>query len=501
MNIQQTLWRFSFFLLVWFNFAVAPTFSQTITHVPLYTFDGDPSQLGVNYQADLFGFSVSGAGDVNGDGYADLIVGAYLDANNGPDSGSARVFSGGDGSVLYTFDGDSTGDFLGLSVSDAGDVNGDGYADLFVGAPYSDSNDTNSGTARVLSGVDGSILYDFDGDSARGVLGNSVSDAGDVNGDGVPDLIAGGRGGARVFSGIDGSVLYDLSVGVTFNVAASGAGDVNGDGFADLIVGARFDDNNGSSSGSARVFSGADGSVLYNFVGDSAMDFFGTSVSGAGDVNGDGFADLIVGATGDDNNGANSGSARVFSGVDGSVLYNFDGDSTGDLFGISVSGAGDVNDDGFDDLIVGSIFDDNNGSNSGSARLFSGIDGTVLYTFDGGAGNEFGRSVSGAGDVNGDGVADFIVGATRGGANLTGHARVFVSQITVPFILGDANRNGEVDFSDIPAFIQILQTGTFLDQADCNQDGVVTFADIPAFIAILQASYFCPRHLSIEAIG
>ncbi len=112
-------------------------------------------------------------------------------------------------------------------------------------------------------------------------------------------------------------------------------------------------------------------SVLYTFDGDSPQDQFSWSVSGAGDVNGDGFDDLIVGAPGDDNNGAGSGSARVFSGVDGSVLYTFDGDSGGDRFGGSVSGAGDVNGDGFDDLIVGAALDDNNGPDSGSARVFA----------------------------------------------------------------------------------------------------------------------------------
>ena len=484
MNVRKMISRFSLCALALCALTVAPTFAQTITHVPLFTFDGDPSVLGINYEHDRFGGSVSGAGDVDGDGFADLIVGANGDANNGANSGSARVFSGIDGSVLYTFDGDSTGDFLGSSVSGVGDVNGDGYADLVVGAPNTDGDDgPNVGLVRVLSGVDGSILYDLVGDSALRDLGDSVSDAGDVNGDRVPDLIASGRGGARIFSGIDGSVLYNLSVGVTPTVSASGAGDVNGDGVPDLIVGVPADSNVGTVIGNARVFSGVDGSVLYNFVGDSAMDFFGVSVSGAGDVNGDGFADLIVGAQG-------SGSVRVFSGVDGSVLYNFDGDSTGDLFGTSVSGAGDVNDDGFDDLIVGSPSDDNNGSGSGSARVFSGIDGSVLYTFFGDSNsNQFGRSVSGVGDVNGDGVDDLIVGAAGvGGVNDTGYARVFVSQIMPNVILGDVNMDGAVDFFDIQPFIDVLSAQAFQLEADIDGNGVVDFFDIQPFIDILSGS-------------
>ena len=160
------------------------------------------------------------------------------------------------------------------------------------------------------------------------------------------------------------------------------------------------------------VYSGIDGNVLYTFDGDDADDLFGVSVSGAGDVNGDGFADLVVGAPGDSNNGTDSGSARVYSGIDGNVLYTFNGDDAGDQLGISVSGAGDVNGDGFADLIVGANRDNNNGSVSGSARVYSGIDGNVLYTFDGDdAGDQLGISVSGAGDVNGDGFADLIVGA------------------------------------------------------------------------------------------
>ena len=135
------------------------------------------------------------------------------------------------------------------------------------------------------------------------------------------------------------------------SASRSGAGDVNLDGTPDLIVGAFNDDNNGSDSGSARVFSGATGGVLFTFDGDSASDLFGHSVSGAGDVNGDGYADLIVGAYGDDNNG--SGSARLFSGQTGTVIHTFDGD-------------------GFADVIVAAPIDDNNGFDFGSARVLSG---------------------------------------------------------------------------------------------------------------------------------
>ena len=127
MNFQQIISRSPLFLLAWCTLAVAPTFAQTITHSPLFTFDGDAS-------GDEFGNSVSGAGDVNGDGFADVVVGARLDGNNGASSGTARVFSGADGSIInFIFEGDSTGDQFGFAVSDAGDVNGDGFDDVIVG--------------------------------------------------------------------------------------------------------------------------------------------------------------------------------------------------------------------------------------------------------------------------------------------------------------------------------------------------------------------------------
>ena len=468
------------------------TSPSTFAHLPTTTFNSvSPS--------DSFGSSVSGAGDVNGDGFDDVIVGARGADNNGSSSGSAQVFSGANGSVLYSFDGNSFGDALGTSVSGAGDVNGDGFDDVIVGSSQDDNNGFFSGSARVYSGVDGSMLYNFDGDSAQDQFGFSVSGAGDVNGDGFADLIVGAHlddnngensGSARVFSGVDGSVLYNFdgdSAQDQFGFSVSGAGDVNGDGFDDLIVGGQVD-NNGLISGNARVFSGVDGSVLYNFDGDSNMPFFNVvSVSGAGDVNGDGFADLIVGAPAD-GGGSNT---DVLSGADGSVLYNFDSDSNTTFFNeVSVSGAGDVDGDGFADLIVGDTGDTINGSRSGSARVYSGVDGSLLYEVYGDSpGDMFGGAVSSAGDVNGDGFADFIIGARTGGTRQGGYARLFVSQAPAGLpILGDVNQDGAVDFSDIAAFIAALQSGMFLPEADANQDGELDFSDIGAFIEILQAS-------------
>ncbi len=184
------------------------------------------------------------------------------------------------------------------------------------------------------------------------------------------------------------SGAYAYSGPVTFDNlgrSVSGSGDVNNDGFDDVIVGAFRDDDLGKDSGSARVFSGLDGSILYTFYGNSAGDFFGAVVSDAGDVNQDGYADLIIGAHFDGTLAQNGGSAWVYSGFDGSLLYSFFGTQMGDTFGNSVSGAGDVNNDGFDDVIIG--ISDAASSNStipqaGRVVVYSGADGSLLHMFD-----------------------------------------------------------------------------------------------------------------------
>ncbi len=323
----------------------------------LYSYSGDS-------YGDLMGTSVSGAGDVNGDGYADFIIGIPGDATKGFAAGSAKVYSGANGALLYSYNGNSFFDSFGSSVCAAGDVNGDGYADFIIGAFNDDNAGVYSGSACVFSGLDGLHLYTVYGDSGGDSLGGSVH----------------------------------------------AAGDVNNDGYDDFIVGAYGDDNKGIDAGSARVYSGQNGTTLYTFDGESAGDKFGYSVCCAGDVNADGYGDLVVGAYLDDNKAIDAGSARVFSGKDGLVLYAFDGDAAGDFFGFSVSDAGDVNADGYADVIVGAYNDDNSGTDSGSACVFSGFDGKPFYVCEGdSAADRYGYSVSGAGDVNGDGYSDLIV--------------------------------------------------------------------------------------------
>jgi len=329
-----------------------------------------------NQAVAYFGYSVSGAGDVNGDGYADVIVGAagsHYDGaydNGEEEEGAAFVFLGSESGLQGNAPGDTgvwmaesnqASAHLGYSVSGAGDVNGDGYADVIVGAPYYNNGEEEEGAAFVFLG------------SASGLQGNAPGDTG-------------------VWMAESNQVY------AYFGCSVSGAGDVNGDGYADVIVGADEYDNREQDEGAAFMFLGSASGLQGNAPGDTgvwmaesnqATDFysigidprFGRSVSGAGDVNGDGYADVIVGADGYDNGESEGGAAFVFLGSASGLQGNAPGD-TGmwmaesnqvyAYFGCSVSGAGDVNGDGYADVIVGAPEYDNGETGEGAAFVFLG---------------------------------------------------------------------------------------------------------------------------------
>jgi len=405
-----------------------------------------------NPQADArFAEAVAGIGDVNGDGVTDLLVGAPFQILGGNlNQGRAFVFSGANRSLLVTLDHPAPQGLalFGSAVAGAGDVNRDGRADLLVGAPGQRvGGRADQGQAYVLSGADGRLLLTFDNPipQAEAAFGAAVAGAGDVNGDGAPDLLVGApeqdvgsrsnQGQAFVFSGADASLLRTLddpdprSSG-RLGSAVAGAGDVNGDGAPDLLVGNSF-------GAVVLVFSGADGSVLRTLDRPPPnARSFGRAVAGIGDVNGDGAPDLLVGAPNADAGGeADQGRAFVFSGADASLLRTLDlpFPQFGAHLGSAVGAAGDVNGDGASDLLVGAPGRTVAGGVQGQAFVFSGTDASVLLTLDTptpDSSADFGDVVAGIGDVDGDGAPDFLVGAPShdvGGRVRQGRAFVFVS--------------------------------------------------------------------------
>jgi hypothetical protein len=407
---------------------------------------------------DNFGFSVAAAGDVDGDGVGDLLIGA-IDTNPGglQYAGSAFVYSGATGGLLHRFDGAAAYDGFGFSVAGPGDLDGDGFADLLIGANgAAPGGRLLAGSVYAYSGADGSLLHRFDGPVAGDRLGGSVAGTGDLDGDALPDLILGANGAdpggriaagsAFVVSGATGLLLHRFdgpAAGDALGNAVADAGDVDGDGVSDLVVGAWKSDAGGATwSGSAYVYSGAHWGQLHAFHGSGSYDALGYSVAGAGDLDGDGLADLVLGAMWADPGGlVNAGSVYVHSGADGSLLYRFDGAAAGDNLGISLAGVSDVDGDRVPDLLLGASWADPGGLPlCGSAELRSGASGELLVRLDGEeAGDYFGSSVAGAGDLDGDGLAELLVGAyeaSPGGLQEAGAAYLYSLD---PFLHPDAD--------------------------------------------------------------
>lgn len=368
-------------------------------------------EVGGDHVDDQLGRVVSGAGDVNADGFADFMAGSHLSDRNGRNSGVVLVFSGENATILHSYVG---GTGLGFAISGSGDVNNDGYDDFVMSDPFQDvlvggvfgGLRTSAGTADVRSGRDGSRLYLFKGSLTGEGVGWALSGAGDVDNDGFCDIFVGAlEGTAWVRSGATGAVLYTfvaLPGGNGPGTAVSDAGDVNGDGHDDLLAG---DFNYQSERGLVQVFSGLDGTELIRIVGASAGLGLGFSVGGAGDVNADGVPDVIAGEGG----GSSTSAARVYSGVDGSELHVFS--ETNMNIGPAVDGAGDLDNDGHDDLVLGGPAAHIDGYPRGRAWARSGKDGSVLFMFSGTASSRrVGESVSGVGDVDGDGFSEVIIG-------------------------------------------------------------------------------------------
>ena len=379
------------------------------------------------------GWSVSSAGDMNGDGYADLITGAPGAATG---NGAAYVYLGtGVGTALIAVSGIAvtglSGERLGQSVSLAGDVNGDGFADVIVGSPnYSG----NKGKVQVFRGsspllLDAAhLLWSKVGLVAGDHSGAAVHTAGDVNGDGISDLLfaAPDRGGMGVVSIFYGStdLLPSICQWSKLGMQAQGnlgrsvssAGDVNGDGYSDMIIGGP---GLAGGLGKAMLYMGSatglSATPAWSGVGENTDDLYGHVVASAGDVNGDGYGDVIVGAPGFPNY-TWRGKAYLYlgssTGLSAIPAWTKTGENVGDRFAYGAAGAGDVNGDGFSDVILGAYMF---GNDEGKAYVFNGssigLPAIANWTALGTPYSFYGSSVSTAGDVNGDGYDEVIVGA------------------------------------------------------------------------------------------
>ncbi|MGX5853395.1 FG-GAP-like repeat-containing protein [Dyadobacter jiangsuensis] len=401
--------------------------------------------LEINQSYAWLGFSVSTAGDVNGDGYSDVLIGAPKYDNGQADEGAAFLYPGtasGISLAATVLECNQANAQMGYSVSNAGDINKDGFSDIMVGAPYYDASASNEGVVMIYKGSAAGIVANnpsiFKLDQAEANLGISVALAGDVNGDGHSDMLAGAHQfdndqsnegvGVLILGAPNGlgsvTFLECNQANAMMGFAVAGAGDVDGDGFSDVMAGARLYSNGQALEGAAFVFKGsANGVITANptIIESNQIDArLGHALSSAGDVNGDGFSDIALGAYQYDKGSSNEGVVMIHYGsaigINTVPSLTLESDQTEAQFGISVACAGDVNGDGFADLLVGARYFDKGQNNEGAAFIYQGskdgLSATPVSTLESDQGDAWlGSAVAPAGDVNGDGFSDVLVGS------------------------------------------------------------------------------------------
>lgn len=358
----------------------------------------------------------------------------------GAEAGSVRIVSGDDYQVLLTIPGLADGDEFGSALAPAGDIDGDGTCDLVVGAWSTDVGAAYSGTAVVLDPVDGTVLRTWSGMGSWQGLGYSVASGRDLDLDGTPDVVLGapfanGSGQVRAYSGETGALLLLLAAPFSngfFGNSVAIVDDADGDGRPDIAVGAE-------QAAQVVVYSSLDGTVLRNHVG-APGSRFGHSLADAGDVDADGWGDLLVGAPLDDTASVNAGRVSALSGADGSELLSFTGLQLGSQCGSAVASGGDIDADGHADIVLGCAGAVPVGvsTSQGRIRFQSGADGSQLGLWDGTLeGGLLGTSLSGPGDLNGDGYPDSVAGEPGGwvaGVSNAGAVRALSNRMSVSWM-------------------------------------------------------------------
>jgi hypothetical protein len=450
----------------------------------------------------LFGYSVRSAGDVNGDGYSDVVAGAYLYDNGQTNEGRAYVYHGSatglSSTAAWTAEPNVANYNMGLSVSGVGDVNGDGYDDVAAGIPNYASGQTAEGAVNVYfgsaAGLSSSASWSAESDIVSALFGSAVCAAGDVNGDGYPDILIGARNYASGETSEGAAYIYH---GGADGLAASGgwsgtgnaqddyygwcvgnAGDVNGDGYSDVFVSAPNYDNGSQNEGAVFVYHGSSSgiSAVPDWIGEgnSIGVNFGNSVAGAGDVNGDGYSDLIVGAPNHVSGGNVVGIVYVFhgsaSGLGNTAAWSVAGTQASSFFGTAVSGAGDVNGDGFSDVAIGAYGFDNGQTDEGRVYVYhgsaAGLGTTAAWTNESNSASaHYGKAVASAGDVNGDGYSDLVLGAPNLSNGHTSEGRSYLYHGSASGLSTTANWTYEPNFQNLNWANSLASAG------DVNGDG------------------------------